>query len=72
LISEARKSGIRHIVKLSIMGADLKEDIKSMRLHRQAGKGDKIHEIDYEVGGGKLSYYLPVLNAMIDSFTTLP
>jgi uncharacterized protein YbjT (DUF2867 family) len=38
LITEARKSGIRHIVKQSIMGADLKADVEAMRLHRQAEK----------------------------------
>jgi uncharacterized protein YbjT (DUF2867 family) len=36
LITEAKKSGIRHIVKQSIMGADLKADVEAMRLHRQA------------------------------------
>jgi uncharacterized protein YbjT (DUF2867 family) len=36
LITEAKKSGIKHIVKQSIMGADLGADIEAMRLHRQA------------------------------------
>jgi uncharacterized protein YbjT (DUF2867 family) len=38
LITEAKKSGIRHIVKQSIMGADLKADVEAMRLHRQTEK----------------------------------
>ena len=38
LITEAKKSGIRHIVKQSIMRADLKADVEAMRLHRQAEK----------------------------------
>ena len=38
LITEAKKSGIRHIVKQSIMGADLKADVEAMRLHRQVEK----------------------------------
>jgi uncharacterized protein YbjT (DUF2867 family) len=38
LVAEARKSGIRHIVKQSIMGADLKADVEAMRLHRQSEK----------------------------------
>jgi hypothetical protein len=35
LITEAKKSGIKHIVKQSIMLADLDADVESMRLHRQ-------------------------------------
>jgi uncharacterized protein YbjT (DUF2867 family) len=38
LISEAKKSGIRHIVKQSVMGADLKAGVEVMRLHRQTEK----------------------------------
>jgi uncharacterized protein YbjT (DUF2867 family) len=38
LVTEANKSGIRHIVKQSIMGADLKAEVEAMRLHRQAEK----------------------------------
>ena len=38
LITEAKKSGIKHIVKQSIMGADLGADVEAMRLHRQAEK----------------------------------
>jgi uncharacterized protein YbjT (DUF2867 family) len=38
LITEAKKSGTRHIVKQSIMGADLKADVEAMRLHRQTEK----------------------------------
>jgi uncharacterized protein YbjT (DUF2867 family) len=38
LISEAKKSGIRHIVKQSVMGADLKAGLEVMRLHRQTEK----------------------------------
>jgi uncharacterized protein YbjT (DUF2867 family) len=38
LVDEAKKSGIRLIVKQSIMGADLEADVEAMRLHRQAEK----------------------------------
>jgi uncharacterized protein YbjT (DUF2867 family) len=38
LVAEAKKSGIKHIVKQSIMGADLGADVEAMRLHRQAEK----------------------------------
>jgi uncharacterized protein YbjT (DUF2867 family) len=38
LITEAKKSGIRHIVKQSIMGADPKAEVEAMRLHRQTEK----------------------------------
>jgi uncharacterized protein YbjT (DUF2867 family) len=37
-VSEAKKVGIRHIVKQSVMGADLEADVGTMRLHRQAEK----------------------------------
>lgn len=36
LVNEAKKSGVRHIVKQSVMGADLNADVEIMRLHRQA------------------------------------
>jgi uncharacterized protein YbjT (DUF2867 family) len=36
LVNEAKKSGVRYIVKQSVMGADLKADVEVMRLHRQA------------------------------------
>jgi uncharacterized protein YbjT (DUF2867 family) len=35
LVAEAKKSGIKHIVKQSIMRADLGADVEAMRLHRQ-------------------------------------
>jgi uncharacterized protein YbjT (DUF2867 family) len=38
LVDEAKKAGIRHIVKQSVMGADLEADVGTMRLHRQAEK----------------------------------
>jgi uncharacterized protein YbjT (DUF2867 family) len=38
LITEAKKSGIKHIVKQSIMRADLGADLETMRLYRQAEK----------------------------------
>jgi uncharacterized protein YbjT (DUF2867 family) len=38
LIAEAKKSGIKHIVKQSIMLADPKADVEAMRLHRQTEK----------------------------------
>lgn len=36
LVNEARTAGVRHIVKQSMIGADLKADAEVMRLHRQA------------------------------------
>ena len=38
LVDEAKKFGIEHIVKQSIMGADLEADVEAMRLHRQTEK----------------------------------
>jgi uncharacterized protein YbjT (DUF2867 family) len=38
LITEARKSGVKHIVKQSIMRADPEADVEAMRLHRQTEK----------------------------------
>jgi uncharacterized protein YbjT (DUF2867 family) len=38
MVIEAKKAGIRHIVKQSVMGADLEADVGTMRLHRQAEK----------------------------------
>lgn len=38
LVIEAKKAGIRYIVKQSVMGADLEADVGTMRLHRQAEK----------------------------------
>ena len=38
LVTEAKKSGIKLIVKQSIMRADLGADVEAMRLHRQAEK----------------------------------
>jgi uncharacterized protein YbjT (DUF2867 family) len=38
MVTEAKKAGIRHIVKQSVMGADLEADVGTMRLHRQAEK----------------------------------
>jgi uncharacterized protein YbjT (DUF2867 family) len=35
---EAKKAGIGHIVKQSVMGADLEVDVGTLRLHRQAEK----------------------------------
>lgn len=36
LVIEAKKVGIRHIVKQSVMGADLDADVGTLRFHRQA------------------------------------
>lgn len=38
LVTEVMKSGIKHIVKQSIMRADLGADVEAMRLHRQTEK----------------------------------
>lgn len=35
-MNEAKKSGVRYIVKQSVIGADLNADVDGMRLHRQA------------------------------------
>lgn len=47
LVTEAKKSGIKHIVKQSIMGADLGADVEAMRLHRQTEKLIEESEIPY-------------------------
>jgi uncharacterized protein YbjT (DUF2867 family) len=38
LVTEAKKNEVRYIVKLSAMDADLKAEVASLRLHRQAEK----------------------------------
>src|SRR5215510_9897698 len=38
LVDEAKNAKVKHIVKLSVMGADLEADVGAMRLHRQAEK----------------------------------
>lgn len=38
LITEAKKAGIRHIVKQSAIGADMKADVTALRLHGQVEK----------------------------------
>ena len=38
LVDEAKKAKVKHIVKQSVMGADLEADVGTMRLHRQAEK----------------------------------
>ena len=38
VVTQAKKAGIRHIVKQSVMGADLEADVGTMRLHRQVEK----------------------------------
>jgi uncharacterized protein YbjT (DUF2867 family) len=47
LITEAKKSGINHIVKQSIMLADLGADVEAMRLHRQTEKLIEESKIPY-------------------------
>jgi uncharacterized protein YbjT (DUF2867 family) len=47
LVIEAKKAGIRHIVKQSVMGADLKADVGTFRLHRQAEKIIEQSEIPF-------------------------
>ena len=47
LVNEAKKSGIKHIVKQSIMRADLDADVEAMRLHKQAEKLIEDSEIPY-------------------------
>ena len=47
LVTEAKKSGIRQIVKQSIMGADLKANVEAMRLHRQTEKAIEESGIPY-------------------------
>jgi uncharacterized protein YbjT (DUF2867 family) len=38
LVNEAKKAGVRYIVKQSVMGADEDADVGTMRLHREAEK----------------------------------
>src|ERR687898_2690882 len=38
LVNEAKKAGVRYIVKQSVMGADEGADVGTMRLHREAEK----------------------------------
>src|SRR5919106_3114602 len=38
IVIEAKKAGIKQIVKQSVMGADLEADVGTMRLHRQVEK----------------------------------
>ena len=38
MVTEAKKAGIRHIVKLSALGADMESAVASLRLHRQTEK----------------------------------
>jgi uncharacterized protein YbjT (DUF2867 family) len=38
LVNEAKKAGVRHIVKQSVMGADEGAEVGTMRLHRKAEK----------------------------------
>src|SRR5918995_5633224 len=38
VVTQAKKAGIRHIVKQSVMGAALEADVGTMRLHRQVEK----------------------------------
>ena len=38
VVTQAKKAGIKQIVKQSVMGADLEADIGTMRLHRQVEK----------------------------------
>jgi uncharacterized protein YbjT (DUF2867 family) len=47
LVIEAKKAGIRHIVKHSVMGADLEADVGTFRLHRQAEKIIEQSEIPF-------------------------
>jgi uncharacterized protein YbjT (DUF2867 family) len=47
LVIEAKKAGIRHIVKQSVMGADLEADVGTFRLHRQAEKIIEQSEIPF-------------------------
>jgi uncharacterized protein YbjT (DUF2867 family) len=38
MVTEAKKAGIRHIVKLSASGSDIEAPVASLRLHRQTEK----------------------------------
>jgi uncharacterized protein YbjT (DUF2867 family) len=38
VVTEAKKAGIRHIVRLSVKGADMEAESPSLRLHRQSEK----------------------------------
>jgi len=47
MVNEAKKAGIRHIVKQSIIGADRVLDVAHLRLHRQAEKIIEESEIPF-------------------------
>ena len=47
MVIEAKKAGIRHIVKQSVMGADLEANVGTLRLHRQAEKIIEQSEIPF-------------------------
>src|ERR687895_452110 len=47
MVSEAKKAGIRHIVKQSVMGADLEANVGTLRLHHQAEKIIEQSEIPF-------------------------
>ena len=47
MVIEAKKAGIRHIVKQSVMGADLEADVGTLRLHRQAERIIEQSEIPF-------------------------
>ena len=47
MVTEAKKSGIKHIVKQSIRGADLDADVEAMRLHRQTEKLIEVFLVKY-------------------------
>src|ERR687892_2352801 len=47
MVIEAKKAGIRHIVKQSVMGADLEANVGTLRLHHQAEKIIEQSEIPF-------------------------
>ena len=47
MVIEAKKAGIRHIVKQSVMGADLEANVGTLRLHCQAEKIIEQSEIPF-------------------------
>ena len=59
LVTKAKNSGIKHIVKQSIMGADMGADVEAMRLHRQT-------EIMIEESGIPYTFIRP--NAFMQNF----
>jgi uncharacterized protein YbjT (DUF2867 family) len=69
LVKEAKKNGIKHIVKQSVMGADSELDVAILRLHRQAEKMIEESGIPFtflrpnDFMQNFFNYYLPIIKS---------